>query len=135
MTLPSPSKTQTNLLIASSTDRTITLYDTRTLSKSPAIGFIAQANTPSCLTPSPVNTHHFASGGYDGVVRIWDLRSVRTTGVSAEVNGTPSVAVASFKVPEKEGKGGDRKVLGLDWVKGLMGVGGESGLDVWRIPE
>ena len=117
MTLPSPSKTQTNLLIASSTDRTITLYDTRTLSKSPAIGFIAQANTPSCLTPSPVNTHHFASGGYDGVVRIWDLRSVRTTGVSAEVNGTPSVAVASFKVPEKEGKGGDIKVLGLDWVK------------------
>jgi ribosome biogenesis protein YTM1 len=111
------------------------MYDTRVLSKSPAVGQLSQASTPSSLAPSPVNAYHVASGGYDGVVRVWDLRSVRAAGVNAEVDGAPSVAVASFRVPEKKDKGGDRKVLALDWVKGLVGVGGEAGLDVWRVPE
>ena len=135
LTLSSPSESVANLLVASSTDRTLTLYDARTLSKAPAVGHLTQASTPSCLAFSPVNAYHIAGVGYDGVVRVWDLRSVRAANVGADVNGALSVAVASFRVPEKEGKGGARKVLALDWVKGLVGVGGEAGLDVWKVPE
>lgn len=45
--------------------------------------------------------------------------------------------MASFRVgtdKDKEQRG-DGKVLGLDWVKGVLAVGGEAGLDIWRVPE
>lgn len=46
-------------------------------------------------------------------------------------------AMASFRVgtdKDKEQRG-DGKVLGLDWVKGVLAVGGEAGLDIWRVPD
>ena len=42
--------------------------------------------------------------------------------------GTP---VASFRAWEGSGK----KVLCVDWVGGLVGVGGEGGLEVWKVGE
>lgn len=57
------------------------------------------------------------SGCYDGVVRLWDRRSTKD-------------AVASFKPFDANGK----KVMCLDWGKGdVVCVGGEGGLDVWKI--
>lgn len=60
------------------------------------------------------------SGAYDGVVRLWDVRSVRG-------------AVASFKTGGDGGKGG--KILSVDWQGGIVAVGGEGGLEVWRVGE
>jgi len=60
------------------------------------------------------------SGAYDGVVRLWDLRSVKG-----------SAAMASFKAWE----GMNQKVLALDWQNGIVGVGGEGGLEVWKVGE
>jgi len=69
---------------------------------------------------SPSHTYQILSGAYDGVARIWDLRSVK--------GATP---VASFKA-----WGGDKKILDVDWkVGGIVGVAGEGGLGIWKIGE
>ncbi|KZT18846.1 ribosome biogenesis protein YTM1 [Neolentinus lepideus HHB14362 ss-1] len=112
------SESQTAL--ASATDRTVTAYDIRlsSSSASPAVASMPHPALPSCLAVSGMdsNSHQFISGAYDGVVRLWDLRSVKAP-------------IASFKVTE------GKKVLSVDWLgaSGLVGVGGEGGLEVWRI--
>ena len=118
-----------DLLAAASTDRSVRIFDTRTFTSKPsslttAPIVLQHASTPTALCPSPTNAHHIASGGYDGVVRIWDVRSAKG-------------AIASFRAGEgsEPEKRGDGKVLGLDWRNGVMAVGGEAGLDIWRVPE
>ena len=54
------------------------------------------------------------SAAYDGVVRVWDLRSVLAP-------------VASFKT-EKQGR-----LLSVDWGRGMGAVGGEDGIEMWKI--
>ena len=103
----------------------MTIYDTRQLSahgtgSSSSIGSLVHPATPSCLAVSPVNFQHVASGCYDGVVRIWDIRSVKE-------------AISNFLVTPKVG--GDGKVLAIDWTKGIIAAGGEGGLDLWKVPE
>lgn len=56
------------------------------------------------------------TGGYDGVVRVWDLRSTKDP-------------IAFFKVRDAG------KVLCADWRRGLVGVGGECGLEIWKFSE
>lgn len=103
-----------------STDRTVTLFDLRTdgRSSSSAISALPHPATPSCVVAAPGNTHQVASGAYDGVVRVWDGRSARAP-------------VASFRADA----GGRKKVLGLDWCAGVIAVGGEGGLEVWKVGE
>lgn len=55
------------------------------------------------------------SGAYDGAVRLWDLRSVKS-------------AMTIFKPWD-----GEKKVLSVDWKGGVVGVGGEGGLSVWKV--
>lgn len=56
----------------------------------------------------------FASGSFDGLVRVWDVR-----------NPTGSV----FKLSREEGAG---KVLGIDWNGKRLVAGGQDGkLDIW----
>ena len=38
--------------------------------------------------------------------------------------------MASFKV-----WGGTKKVLDVDWVKDVIGIAGEGGVEVWRVSE
>ena len=70
--------------------------------------------------------HQLVTGAYDGVVRLWDLRSTKS-------------AVAAFKAWEDgKGKGADqgpKKVLSVDWARGMVGVGGEGGDEVWKVGE
>lgn len=59
-----------------------------------------------------------ASGAADGVVRVWDVRSAKA-------------AVSSFDLWRAEGK----KVLGVGWGAGVIGVAGEGGVEIWRLRE
>ncbi|KDQ57484.1 hypothetical protein JAAARDRAFT_129999 [Jaapia argillacea MUCL 33604] len=114
-------------VLAASTDRTITSYDLRAPTSSilTSSSSMIHPSVPSCITTpssSPsINNHQFVSGAYDGVVRLWDLRSVKSP-------------ISGFKVNE----GG--KVLCVDWVvggggggKGMVGIGGEGGVEVWQV--
>ncbi|KAF9075475.1 WD40-repeat-containing domain protein [Rhodocollybia butyracea] len=106
--------------LAASTDRTVTLYDVRqgsfSTSGTTSSGSLLHAAMPSCLATGST-PHQVFSGAYDGVVRLWDLRSLKS-------------AVTSFKAWE-----GRKKVLSIDWMRGMVGVGGEGGLEVWKAIE
>ncbi|KJA13423.1 hypothetical protein HYPSUDRAFT_209562 [Hypholoma sublateritium FD-334 SS-4] len=69
------------------------------------------------IRPARVPDTPCLTGAYDGAVRVWDMR--RTKG-----------AVATFRVWK-----GKQKVLGVDWWRGIVGVGGEGGLEVWKVPD
>ena len=119
-----------HVIAASSTDRTVTLYDTRSLAsaKSSVVTQVSIASLQhpaliSSLSPSPNNPHQIASGSYDGVVRIWDVRNTKG-------------AVANFRAGDgDDARNGDGKILSIDWTTGVMAIGGEAGLDIWRVPE
>ncbi|KAJ7632377.1 WD40-repeat-containing domain protein, partial [Roridomyces roridus] len=108
-----------SVVLASSTDRTISQYDFRESHPVSSLTLTHPA-TPSCVARAPNHPHQILSGAYDGVARIWDLRSIK--------GATP---VASFKVWD-----GDKKILDVDWkVGGTAAVAGEGGLAIWKIAE
>ncbi|KAL0946169.1 hypothetical protein HGRIS_012431 [Hohenbuehelia grisea] len=113
-----------NTAYTASTDRSITVYDIRAstsaASLSPLVGSLMHVATPSCLALSPSKTQQIVSGAYDGVARIWDIRSMKS-------------AVASFKAWEGKGAADSKKILGVDWANGVVGIGGELGFEVWRV--
>ncbi|KXN88964.1 Ribosome biogenesis protein YTM1 [Leucoagaricus sp. SymC.cos] len=105
--------------LAASTDRTMMLYDLRStesaVTTSSSSSFLHPA-TPSCVSLSE-NGNQVATGAYDGIVRIWDLRSNKG-------------AMASFKAWD-----GGQKILDVDWKHGIIGVAGEGGAQVWKVGE
>ncbi|KAF9531251.1 WD40-repeat-containing domain protein [Crepidotus variabilis] len=105
--------------LATSTDRTMTMYDLRTSSNSltASSAHFLHPSTPSCVAIGETNSHQVVTGAYDGLVRVWDLRSTKGP-------------VATFKAWD-----GVKKVLSVDWKRGLVGVGGEGGVEVWRVGE
>ena len=110
-------------VLAASTDRTVTQYDVRlsTSSATLSTAIFMHPSTPSCiaLPPSSINNPQFITGAYDGIARLWDVRSARS-------------AVTSFKVWEGQNHG--KKILSVDWsAGGVVCIGGEGGVEVWRI--
>ncbi|KAK1223673.1 ribosome biogenesis protein ytm1 [Marasmius sp. AFHP31] len=108
-----------NAVAAASTDRTITLYDIRsnnTANVTASVGSLSHPVTPSCVA-SGSTAHQIISGAYDGVARLWDLRSTKA-------------AMASFKAWD-----GRKKILTVDWKRGIVGIGGEGGLEIWKAAE
>jgi ribosome biogenesis protein len=95
----------------------MTLYDLRTSQLTSSSGSFPHPSTPSSVTVCTTNSHQVVTGAYDGIVRVWDLRSMKG-------------AMASFKVWD-----GVKKVLSVDWRNGMVGVGGEGGLEVWKVGE
>jgi len=110
-----------NFALAASTDRTVTVYDLRGSYSvlQPTVASLPHPATPSCLAPVPSvgAAQQILSGAYDGVVRLWDLRSVKS-------------AITSFQAWDY------KKILSLDSTSdGIVCVGGEGGVDIWRIGE
>lgn len=107
-----------NSALAVSTDRTMTMYDLRTSSTlSAASATFYHPSTPSCVAVCQSNSHQAVTGAYDGVVRVWDVRSTKS-------------AMATFKAWD-----GAKKVMSVDWKREIVGVGGEGGLEVWKVGE
>lgn len=117
LALPTP-----HTLLAASTDRTLNLLDLRLSSSVPAAGFGHPA-LPTSLSAHPTDGVRVASGGADGIVRVWDVRSTKE-------------AVSSFTA-WNSGEGGKTKggkVLGISWgPNGVLGIAGEAGVEIWRM--
>ncbi|KAG1778845.1 hypothetical protein EV702DRAFT_967425, partial [Suillus placidus] len=103
-----------NVLLAASTDRTVSIFDLRASSLSSSTGIMMHPATPSSIATSETGIHQVVTGSYDGVARLWDLRSTKG-------------AVTSFRVWD------GMKVLAVDWAGNVVGIGGEGGMEVWRI--
>jgi len=99
-----------------STDRTVGAYDVRRSTTVVPVVSFTQAALPSTVAAHPADERRMLSGSYDGIVRVWDLRSAKA-------------AVAVFKTE----KGG--KVLSVDWGDGVCALGGEDGVEVWKVGE
>lgn len=122
-------------VLASSTDRTVSIFDLRSPSLASTAGTLIHPATPSCLVypsaaptstnanangtspaPSTPSAPQVLTGAYDGIARLWDLRSLKS-------------AIASVKAWD----GTPKKILSVDWAGEVVGVGGEGGVEVWRV--
>lgn len=101
--------------LVTSTDRTTTLYDFRASTIAAQVSLL-HAATPSCVSLGE-SENQAVTGAYDGIVRLWDMRSTKA-------------AMAAFKAWD-----GTKKVLSVDWKRGMVGVGGEGGFEVWKVGE
>ncbi|KAH9178781.1 WD40 repeat-like protein [Lactarius sanguifluus] len=99
--------------LAASADRSVTLFDLRAGATTAAAVKFPHAATPAALVFAQGSGTQFASGAYDGVVRVWDVRSATRE-------------VANARVWDGQ------KVLALDWVGETLGVAGGGGVEIWR---
>ncbi|KAH6560581.1 hypothetical protein BASA50_001390 [Batrachochytrium salamandrivorans] len=99
---------ESGLIVTGHSDNAVRLWDPR--SKDGLVvkmKFVSHTNWVSCVSWSSTSAFNLASGSYDSLVKVWDVRS--------------SAAVYSL-----QGADAGNKVFGLDWSGDLLCTGGED---------
>ncbi len=116
-------------ILASSTDRFVAVYDPR---EAPSITgpppLLAHPALPSSISTHPTDSNKVTTGAYDGVVRIWDLRSTKSAITAFEVTGQSRESRKNVQPADRK-----KKIMSVDWRYEIIGVAGESGFEIWRI--
>lgn len=105
-------------LVCGHMDHSLALYDFRDTVSNAAVAMNGAHTAPvSAVKVHPRSEHLFASGAYDGRLKVWDVRS-------------PKQALFAVTAPVAASKevGGQTKVLGLDWTPSgdALVAGGED---------
>jgi ribosome biogenesis protein YTM1 len=121
-----------SIVLASSSDRVVALYDLRENLKSEPPTLLPHPTYPSSMCAHPTSPFKAVVGSYDGMVRLWDIRSAK-----APVNAFKTLGKknAGDELSQSEKSSGPKKILSVDWTTGLLAVGGEGGIDMWRVSE
>lgn len=116
-------------ILASSTDRFVVVYDPReapSFSGPPPL--LSHPALPSSVSTHPTDSNKATTGAYDGVVRIWDLRSTKSAITAFEVVGRSRESRKNIQPPDRK-----KKIMSVDWGHEIIGVAGENGVEIWRI--
>lgn len=88
----------------------------------------------SCLAASPNDPFRFASGGYDGIVRVWDVRSLKAEVSSLRMQPPKAPVTPDGSETHDTKKKAGNKVLAIDWSEGgVLAAGGEAGVEIWKM--
>ncbi|CEL53225.1 Ribosome biogenesis protein YTM1 OS=Laccaria bicolor (strain S238N-H82 / ATCC MYA-4686) GN=YTM1 PE=3 SV=1 [Rhizoctonia solani AG-1 IB] len=112
---------RTGTAYVASADRSVSVIDLRLDGAQSTAKTLTHPSTPSCLVAHPDSAHHLLTGAHDGALRIWDIRSPRT-----------SLAKFEHVVKDKTGSTRRGKILGVDWAHGLAACAGEVGFGIWN---
>jgi ribosome biogenesis protein YTM1 len=116
-------------ILASSTDRFVAIYDPREAPSLPGPPpLLAHPALPSTVSTHPTDSSKAITGAYDGVVRIWDLRSTKSAITAFEVIGRSRESRKNVQPADRR-----KKILSVDWGYEIIGVAGEGGVEIWRI--
>ena len=116
-------------ILASSTDRFVAVYDPREApSTTGPPPLLSHPALPSSISTHPTDSNKVATGAYDGVVRIWDLRSTKSAITAFEVTGQSRESRKNVQPVDRK-----KKIMSVDWGYEIIGVAGESGFEIWRI--
>ncbi|KAJ3130336.1 WD repeat-containing protein 12 [Nowakowskiella sp. JEL0407] len=105
------------LLASGHADPVIRIWDTRNDLLTHSLKLDAKHSWNSSISWSPTSNFTLCSGGYDGNVRVWDIRS----------NSTPLIVISGSGQENETGK-----VFDVDWFDGKLVVGGEMGVKVFE---
>ena len=116
-------------ILASSTDRFVAVYDPReTPSNTGPPPLLSHPALPSSVSTHPTDSNKVITGAYDGVVRIWDLRSTKSAITAFEVTGQSRESRKNVQPADRK-----KKIMSVDWGYEIIGVAGECGFEIWRI--
>lgn len=115
-------------ILTCSTDRFTAVYDPREAPSHSGPPLLSHPALPSSVSTHPTDSNKAITGAYDGVVRIWDLRSTKSAITAFEVIGRSRESRKSVQSADCK-----KKILSVDWGHEIIGVAGESGVEIWRI--
>lgn len=95
-------------------DRVLRIWDSRAVGEALAVKLVnAHTSWVSCLAWRPGSGHHLASGGHDGAVKLWDIRSAVPLGSLSSHGDGAKVLAASWWGPARLASGGSDSKLQL----------------------
>jgi len=115
-------------ILASSTDRFVAVYDLREAPSLSSPPLLSHPALPSSVSTHPTDSNKAITGAYDGVVRIWDLRSTKSAITAFEMIGRSRESRKNVQPADRK-----TKIMSVDWGHEIIGAAGESGVEIWRV--